>query len=517
MVGFLAGCKGGFSERSAEQRKGAFRYALEKPVVTFDPGRLQDPEGIELLSNVYEGLVAYNESNKIVPQLAESFEPSQNGKVWTFRLREDAKFHNGKPVTADDFKWTLERNLRPEFASPVALNYLSDIQGAASYAAGKGALSGVRVVDPSTLEITLVEARPYFLGKLTYPSAFVLSKDSTGLEEIRETAQMVGTGPFKMEAVIPDQQVTLAANSDYYLGEPGVEKIERPIIKDPVTRLNKYKSGELDVAAVMRADLASVKSDPALGKELRLVPRPVVYYIGMNRNIYAPFKDLRVRQAFAMGIDRAKIASDILGGMPEARGLIAHGVEGFRSEYQGIPFNPEEGRRLLAEAGYPGGKGLPPLEMIYRESAPDSRIIVESVHSSLKINLGFPVRLRALEAGIYFERRNAGKLPSFFLSWGADYLDPQNFTTFLLRSDSTMDFEGYKNADFDRVGKKADAEVETGKRIPLYQQAEDILIQDVARVPLYFGRDAQLVSSRVSGLRTNLMGNLPHLKVSVQR
>ena len=144
-------------------------------------------------------------------------------------------------------------------------------------------------------------------------------------------------------------------------------------------------------------------------------------------------------------------------------------------------------------------------------------MVAEAVHSSLTKNLGFPAKLKALEASVYFAKRNAGKLPCFFGSWGADYLDPQNFTTFLLRSDSTMDYEHYKNDEFDRLGKQADETLDATERIKLYQRAEDILIQDVARVPLYYGRESTLVSPKITGLRMMLMGFLPHTTVQVNR
>lgn len=513
----LVGCQGGFSNRAAHTRQGTFRYPLEKDLVTFDPGRVQDPEDIELLQNVYEGLVAYDEHNQIVPRLAESFDSSAGGKEWTFHLRRGIAFQNGRAVTAEDFRWTFERNLAKTFASPVALNYLSDIQGADAFAAGKGPLSGIRVIDPQTLAITLVEPRPYFLGKLTYPCAFVLPREAAGTRAMVSIGQMVGTGPFKFERIDQDQQVTLVANRDYHGGVPKVGRIERPIVKDPVTRLNLFKKGELDMVGVMRSDVASLQKDPVLKAELRLVPKPTVYYLGMNQHLYPPFKDLRVRRAVAMAIDRRRIAQDLLGGMPEAHGFVTPGVAGYRQGLVGIPYDPRGGQSLLAAAGYPGGKGLPTLEIDYIDSTPGSKVVVEGIHSSLTQNLRFPVQLKAMDASAFFDKRNGGKLPCFFLSWGADYLDPQNFTTFLLRSDSTMDFEGYRNADFDRIGKLADSTVPQGRRIPLYQEAEDILIQDVARVPLYFGQDAELVGSRVSGLRVNLMGHLPHTELTVNR
>ena len=367
-----AGCGNkGFSDRASAQRGNVFRYALNKSPVTYDPGRVQDPEDIDLIGNVFEGLVAYDEKNQVGPRLAESFEGQEGGKVWVFKLRP-AKFHNGREVTAEDFKWTFERNLRKEFASPVALNYLSDIAGAQDFADGKAeSLKGVEVVDPRTLKITLEAPRPYFLGKITYPCAFVLAKESAGLTQIRDVNQMVGTGPFKVERIDPEQQVTLIANADYYEGAPLVEKIERPIIKDSQTRLTKYGKGELDLLTVQRGEVESVRNDPVLSKQLLFRPTPTVYYVGMNRHLYKPFQDIRVRKAFAMAIDRKRIADDLLGGMTEAKGLIAHEIVGYRKDYKGLPYDPDEAKRLLAEAGYPNGKGLPPCEIYYRAQQPD--------------------------------------------------------------------------------------------------------------------------------------------------
>ncbi|CAN5366511.1 ABC transporter substrate-binding protein [soil metagenome] len=512
----VSGCSGGFSGRSAAST-GILRVALEHSVVTYDPGRVQDPEAIEMLGNIYDPLVGYNEHNEIEPRLAESYEATDGGRVWTFHLRKGVKFHNGREMTAGDVKWTLERNLRKSFASPVAFNYLSGILGAKELSEGTAdSLKGVEVVDDSTVKITLIEPRAYFLGQITYPCAFVLAKEAAGDQEITDLKQMIGTGPFKVDKILPDQLVSLTANADYFLGKPKLSKIEQPLVIDPVTRLNMYKKGQLDILAVDRASLAGVKADKSLVDQLQTRPQPTVFYIGLNQHLYKPFQSLKVRQAFAMAIDRKHIAEDLLGGVPEAHGLITPEVPGYRPNFQGVPYNPKDARMLLEEAGYPNGKGLPELEILYIESGPDSRTVVQGVQESLKKNTNWPVTLRALQPSVFFDKRNASKLPCWYLTWGADYPDPQNFTTFLLRSDSTMDYEGYRNAEFDRVGKLADTTLDKDKRLKLYQDAEDILMYDVARVPLNFQIDNILVSPKVKDLRMNLMGNLPHVLTDVK-
>jgi oligopeptide transport system substrate-binding protein len=513
----LAGCRGGFSDRNTNDRTGVLRYALAQEPVTFDPGRVQDPEGIDLLGNIFEGLVAYDAGNRIVPLLAESYEPRDEGRVWEFRLKRNVRFHSGRAVTAADFKWSLERNLAPELASPTALNYLGDIVGAEAVSEGRSKeLTGVQVVDDHTLRIELKEPRPYFLGKITYPVGFVLDREAAGSTTILNEAGLVGTGPYRIGQIAPDQRVTLEAFDEYHGGAPSLARIERPVVKDAVTRLNMYRQGELHMLAVQRTEIEAVRRDADLSSQLRQLARPVTFYIGLNRNLYRPFQDVRVRRAVAMAIDRERIAGELLNGMPPGRTLVAHEVMGYRPDYQGLQFNPEEARRLLADAGYPGGRGLPAWELSYIEAAPDSRIVVEGVEASLRQHLGFPVRLRSTERSVFFERRNASQLQGIFLSWGADYLDPQNFLSFLFLSDSPMNFDGYRNADFDAVAREADRTVDEGRRIELYHQAEDILIQDVARIPLYYGQDSLLVRPSVKDLDLNLMGMMPQRRTRIE-
>lgn len=513
----VAGCsKGGFSNRKSAGSEGMFKYSLGVAPTTLDPALVQDVETPDVLSNVFEGLVAYDENNRIVGRLAESWTGTDGGRTWTFKLRKNAKFHNGRSVTADDVKWSLERACAKDLNSPTAANYLRDIVGVGEMIDGRaGSISGIKVVDSTTVQFTLDKPRAYFLGKLTYPVAYVLPKEVVGPGRLDKYEMAVGTGPFKISRFAVDQELDLTANKDYYLGAPKLEGIVRPIILDPSTRLTKYRAGDIDMLTLQRQDIPGVESDPALKPQLVYQPRPSVYYVGLNQKNYPPFRDVRVRKAFAMAIDRTRICRDLLRGMPEAHGMIAPGVIGYRKEYQGLSYDPEAAKKLLAEAGFPDGKGLPPLQFIYRAQTPDSQTVAQGVEASLRQNLNWPVRLQTLELAAFLDARNKGKLESYFLSWSADYLDPENFLSFLLTSNSPQNHDAYSNPEFDRFCELGDTTVEEAQRIKYYQQAEDVLIGDGARVPIYFGRDAILISPRVHGLRSNLFGNLPHSTVSV--
>ncbi len=512
----LAGCgKGGFSKGGSSAAAGVFRYCLATKPTTLDPGRVQDPETIELLSNVFEGLVSYDEKNHIVGQLAEKWDLEDGGKTYVFHLRKGAKFHNGREVTADDVKWSLVRNSSKAFGAPT-INYLLDIVGVKEHADGLAEdVSGVKVTDPSTVRVTLAKPTPYFLGKLTYPIAFVLPKEAAPGTEMTDVKQMIGTGPFKMESMVIDQQLTLAANRDYYGGTPSVDKLELPIVTDAATRLNKYKAGDLDLLLVQRGEIPALEVDGTLKSQLHFELRPTVFYLGFNQAQFKAFKDINVRKAIAMAIDRKRLAEEILKGMPEATTMIPPGVDGYRENYIGLPYNPQQAKKYLSDAGFPGGKGFPPLTLYYRGQTPDGQTVCEAVQNMLTDNLGIKVNLKTEELRSFLQDRNAGKLPFYYLSWGADYLDAQNFLSFLLTTSSPQNHDSYSNPEFDRLCGLADTDPDPAKRTKLYQDAEDVLIEDVGRVPLYFSREATLISPRVSGLRNNLLGHLPHLKVAV--
>lgn len=514
----VSGCgSSGFSKRGNEKKSTGFTYAMATAPTTLDPALVQDIETTDVLQNIHEGLVGYDESNALVGKLAEKWDISKDGKTYTFHLRENAKFQNGRKVSAEDVKWTLERNLNKDFNSPTAINYLSDIIGADAFHKGEAKeVSGIVAKDPATVEINIDKARPYFLGKLTYPCAFILPKESAGTAQIGTTAAAIGAGPFQLTGYKPDQELTLTAFKEYHEGAPKIDQINRPIILDPATRLSKFKAGEVDILTIQRQEITAAKSDPELASLLVFQPRPSVFYIGLSQLAYPPFKDPKVRLALAYSIDRKRITTELLGGVPEAKGLVPDGVQGFASTTKGIEFNPEKAKQLLAEAGHPGGKDLLPLNIVYRVQTPDSQVIAEAVATSVRQATGWSIKPTGSEWSAMLSARNKRQLSAYVLSWYGDYLDPQNFLSFLFRSDSPQNRDGYANAEFDRLTDQADTTLDEKVRMKLYAEAEKIAVEEGARLPIHFGRDAILISKRVKGLRANLFGNLPHTTVSVE-
>lgn len=516
----LVGCgKGSFSKTENAATANVFRYPMPDAPTTIDPARVEDGDTIDLLQQTVEGLVGWSEDNKPTPMLATSWDLQDGGKTYIFHLKKGVKFTNGREMHADDFKWCIERACNPKFNSNTAPEYLNDIVGVNDRLKGKASeVSGVQVVDPYTLKIQIDAPKPYFLGKLTYPVAFVYAKEAIPDpgSEMTDVKQLVGTGPFIFSQYAPGQLCTLVANKDYHEGAPLLAKIERPIVKDPSTRLNMFKKGDLDLVQLAREDLPGVQQDAQLKNQLQYFDRPAMWYIGLNCGV-APFNDVRIRQAVAQAINVDEIVQTTLGGVnKKADGILPPAVLGHRTNAAVWNYNPDAARKLLAAAGHANGQGLPDLTIRFRASLPDIRLVAEKVATDLKQNLNMTVTLQEMEWRSYLELNNTGKMPFFHMRWGADYLDPQNFLSTLLASYGPENHVNYANPQFDALCRKADSDLNQDERLKLYAQAEDIALKDAPFVPIYFQRDIELISPRVKGIRESVFGHLPHTKVHLE-
>ena len=528
VAGTLAGCpanKGGDSvPATGSSRPGVLRYPLTANPTTFDPALVSDGATIDMIQQTYQGLVGWNEKSEVTPVLAKELPKiSEDGTVYTFTLRDDVKFSNGRAVTAEDFKYAMTRALEPKLNSPVAQTYLNDIVGADVLAKGKTAeLSGVKVINPQTLQITLVAPRAYFLGKLTYPTAYAVAKEEVEKGEKTEGGahlitdkNSVGTGPFILDAYIPQSMVSLKANPNYFGGAPKLSGIERKIILDAKTARNLYESGELDIVTLEKGDYAQDKDNPQVQPEIKQFDRSATFYLGMNQTQYPPFKDKRVRQAVAYAVDKDALVATVLQGVNEkAGGVLPKGMPGYDPTITGMGYDPKKAKALLAEAGFPEGKGLPPLTLTFREKQPDLSKTAEVVKEQLGA-VGIPVNLNEMEWGAFLKKTDNREVAFFHMRWGADYLDPQNFLSVLLTSTAPENRTGYSNPAYDKLCAEADGSTNHEKRLALYNDAEKIVVDDAPWVPIYYQKDLELIKPYVTGIRDCLMGHLPHTTVEV--
>jgi ABC-type transport system substrate-binding protein len=517
---FLGGCPGGSSGGGGGAGGNILKYALQTNPTNLDPARVEDGDTIDLLQNIFEGLVQWNEKSEIVPNLAEKWDVSPDGKVYTFHLKDNVKFHNGRKLVAADFVYSMTRALQKETRSATAMVYLNDIVGAKALNDGVShELPGVKAVDENTLQITLDNRHPYFLGKLTYPTGWAYCK-----EEIEKNGNtfnektMIGTGPFKLQSYQSGYAVVLKANDDYHQGRPVLDGIERPVKTDTFARQTAYESGELHFTDVQRGELERIKKDAALSGQLKQFNRANIYYLALNQLAFPPFKDKRVRQAFAHAINKDSLIQIALKGIGiKANGIVPPGVPGQNPSFAGLDYDPAKARTLLAQAGYSGGKGFPKLVISYRQGWAHIDDGANVIRNELKENLGIDIDLRKVEWGQFLTERRNGTMPCFHLRWAADYLDEQDFLSLMLRTGSEENKVGYSNPEFDKLCDQADVEADPAKRAELYAKAEKIVVDDAPWVCLYFLPDVELHKPGVKGIRDSLMGHLPHTKTTVAK
>ena len=500
------------------------RYPMTAEPTTFDPALVEDGTTIDLLQQVFEGLVIWGEDNQIHGNLAEKWDISADGKTYTFHLKPGAKFHNGREVTADDFKYSWERACDPATLSTVAKTYLKDIVGVAEVVAKKTkTIAGVKAIDKSTLQVTLDGFKPYWLGNMTYPCAYVVCREEVekNAGKISDTApaSLTGTGPFKFASIQRGSQVSLTAFDGYHEGRPKLDGIVRPIVKDASQRINKYAVGDVDIVDVSPNDLDRINSDPKLKPDLKSFPRASIWYVALNSAAAgSPFGNLKVRQAFAAAADKSQIIQVAMHGQADsADGIVPPGVPGRNEHIHAIAYDPVKAKALLAEAGFPNGKDFPTLTISFRNDYPQVQKASEMLAAQWKANLNIEVQPRGVEWGQYLKERDKRTQAIGHLRWGADYLDPQNFLSTLLRTGAEENKVGYNNPAFDKLCDAADVEQDQAKRFAMYQQAEQMAVDEAPFVPLYFQRDLELVSPRVGNLHDSLFGHRPHVLTTLSR
>jgi oligopeptide transport system substrate-binding protein len=371
---------------------------------------------------------------------------------------------------------------------------------------------GLEAPDERTLKITIDAPKAYFLSKLTYPTAYAVCREAIAATGGTVTEKSsVGTGPFRLAEYRRGDRIVLEANPDYYEGAPKLARIERRILLDGNTRHDKFEAGELDVTDVSMAQYRADAESPELKPLLHVFERPAVFYLALNQQHFAPFKDRRVRQAFAHAVNKREILSTVHEGLPRlAEGAVPYGVPGHDPAFKGLQYDPAKARRLLAEAGYPDGRNFPPLTLSFRASVDDIRNTAVAVAEDLKQNLGITVRLDETEWATFLKRRNAGEMPFYFLRWMADYPDPQNFLSTMLHSRAPENALGYANPEFDRLCDQADLMQDEPQRFATYRKAERIVVDDAPWIPLYYQTDVELWNPRLQGVEDSLMGHLPH-------
>lgn len=472
---------------------------------TLDPALAGDASSSFIIRQLFSGLVALDNNLEVVPDLAERWSVSADGRTYTFSLRQGARFHDGREVTADDFVYSLERACDPTLGPALPCGtYLGDIVGVAEKLAGRAdRISGLQAVDAHTLAITIDAPKAYFLSKLTYNTAYVV--DRRNVERGDDwTEQPNGTGPFRLAEWRHNRRFVLERNQDYYGDPPLLDRVTVLMGADASDPLYLYEQGEIDFTEVGTSVVARLEYEGSpLAGELRVTPELSLSYVGLNTRM-PPLDDRYVRQALTMAVDRAKIARVTFEGrLVQAAGILPPGMPGYDETLAGLPYDPEQARQLLAQSRYGGAANVPRITLY--TSGDSLGALLQEVWRE---ELGLEVELRQVQWADFLDGLDARAYPAFILSWIADYPDPQNFLEVLLGSGSPNNYVEYANPEVDRLLQQAAVEQDHDQRMELYRQAERLIVADAPLIPIYHGVTYSLTKPYVHGLEVTPMGLL---------
>jgi oligopeptide transport system substrate-binding protein len=518
LILLLTSCGGRETNVQRGNREQVLHRGIGPELDDLDPQLATGTNDYNVLSSLFEGLTAEDPVDlHPVPGVAESWSVSPDGLVYVFNLRSNARWSDGAPVTASDFIASFHRELAPAFAAPEA-TMLYPVLNAEAFHSGRiadfGAV-GFAAIDQRTLKITLRAPTPYFLSLLSQPPCWpvpvaTLAKygpvDRTGNPWARP-GRLVGNGPFVLKTWSRNQVIIVEKSTTYW----DASKVRLAAIHFyPINSLDAeeraFRAGQLHLTDALPPERIDAyrKSDPSL---LRIDPYVGVYFYRFN--VHQPFlSDPRVRLALAMAVDRQAIVDHILrGGQPAAHAFTPSGLDGYTPP-AGIPTNFAEARRLLAEAGYPGGRGLPTLELLFNSSE-SHQLIAEAIQEMWRRELGVRVQLVNQELKSTLDARRTGNFQILRSSWIADYLDPMSFLG-MWTSDSDNNFTGWSDAGYDRLIAQAARTSDLAARNALLQQAETILLQAAPIIPIYYYTHIFLIRPSVHGWHPTLLDHHPY-------
>ncbi len=475
---------------------------------SLDPALTSGVPEARLTYSLFEGLVINDpKTSKGIPGIAESWTVSDDQKTYTFKLR-DATFSDGTKITAQDFVDSWLRVLDPATAAPYAYIIGDSVEGAGAYNAGTGSKDDVKIkaIDEKTLEVTFVGPLPYAIDMLTH-NAFVVTPSKTiakfGSDWVKPE-NFVGSGPFVLKEWKPQDRIVVAKNPKYWDAKNvKLNTLTYLAIEDGNVAYDKFKAGEIDWLGddtVPPSKIDEIKLRP----DYQVTAGSSVYYYIYNTT-KAPFTDVRVRKALAMAVDRKAIVEDVLkGGDIPTAGFVPE-MGGFVTT-KGNDFNLDEAKKLLAEAGYPNGKGFPKTTLIYNTNA-RHKVIAEFVQQQWKTNLGIDVTLQNLEWNTFLDSRQ--KTHDFQVTragWLADYLDPGNYLD-MFKTNAGNNDGLYSNPKYDELLAKASTLPAGDERNKTLEEAENILItEDQAIAPFFFYANKSLIDlSKWDGVYSNAM------------
>lgn len=498
----FTGC--GSDGGSAESGK-VIRASFGSEPETLDPGKATGVPEATYLGEMFEGLTVLDDKGQPQPAAAEKWDVSEDGLTYTFHLREN-KWSNGDPVTAKDFEFAWKRTLSQELASEYAY-MLYPIAGAEDYNTNGGDAAQVQVkaLDDKTLEVKLARPTAYFAALCAHQSFFPVNEKvvKENPEWNTKVETIVGNGAFKMESWEHNSKITVVKSDTYWDKDSvKIEKIEMPLIENMSTAVSMLDNNELDfVYNPPAADTERLKAD---GK-LTMNKNAGTYFYEFNTKM-APFDNPKVRKAFSLALNREEILKNVMHGRNMvATGWVPSGIEDTAAkkdfaEASGalVKEDVAEAKKLLAEAGYPDGQGLPPITLLYNTNE-DHKAIAEAVQEMWRKNLGVTVELQNQEWKVYLQTRKSHAAQLARAGWVADYLDPMTFMDYLL-STGTNNYGQYSNARYDELVKSAQLSNDPAARMAAMHEAEKIAMDEMGVLPVFFYTTAVAQNPKLKGI-----------------
>ncbi|WP_239923607.1 peptide ABC transporter substrate-binding protein [Agaribacterium haliotis] len=475
---------------------------------------------------LYEGLVSKNSKDlSIEPAVAESWEISDDGRIYTFRIRDNARWSNGDAIKASDYVWSWKRSLLPKFGSEWAyLKYY--VKGAEAFHKQKNNNFdevGIKAVDDKTLVITLNEPCNFFLQLLDHYSFFAVHPATIlkhgdidqAISKWTLPENWVGNGPFSLKKWAINDVIVTEKNPHYWNADNvKLNAVHFYPITDKQAEERAFRSGKVHVTYTPQLAIEKIawyrENQP---EALRIDPVYASYYYEFNLT-KAPFNDVRVRKAFAMAIDRKLIVERVTkGGETAAWSFIPTDPGGYQPK-QYYNYDIKQARALMAEAGYPDGKGFPPVELLYNTND-NHRKVALAIQQMLNTNLGVQVQLLNQEWKVYLNSRKNLEHDIGRAGWIADYLDASNFIE-ILASDSGQNHTGWKSDIYDSIIAELKKTTDSQQRFKLFEQANKILADEMPVLPVYNYSDVNLVSPAVHGWHGNVMHYHPYNNVYLE-
>ena len=495
---------------------GDFRLYIKEPV-SLDPPNCYESEGIQVARQLFDGLVEYDpETLEVYPAIADSWEVSGDGLVYTFKLKKGVKFHSGREVTAEEFVYSWSRVCQAETASYLAY-HLDPILGYDELQAGEGdVLEGVKAIDDYTLEVTLKYVFGDFVNTLGHVVFYPVAKED--IEEWGDdyAEHVNGTGAFKLVEWKHDQYIMLERFDDYYGDNALLEKVKYVIFADENTAFLEFKAGNLEYAQIPQGKIESTKADAELGDYAIIKPQLAIYYFAMNYEV-EPFKgNLALREAMNYAVDRQNIVDVLMEGVPSvATGVVPPGIPGFQENASKFSYDVEMAKQKLEEAGYPGGEGLPVIQFGINIGS-GHELVAEAVQADLA-DIGVQVEIVGMEWGAALDAFKNGEIGFFRLGWGADYPIMDNFLYPLFHSQSTDNYQGYSNPEVDEMLIAARSIKDDDERIAKYREIEQIVVNDAAFILIYFYGTRRVLQPYVKGFVLDNMENYDLSKVWLEK